>query len=97
MNTKTLYINKFEIDLNDFETSNGFTNYFYNFLSRFINCKLIIYHPNIIHIKLSNGLSSIEFIFVYPYIDRGISYKIFFKDKTSYHINELYLIISYYK
>lgn len=96
MNThpKNLIINKFEIDLNDFNTSAEFSNYLYNFLSSFVDNNSIVY-PNIMHIEFSNRLSDISFTFVYPYIDRNISYEIFFKDKILSYTNKLYLTISY--
>lgn len=94
INTKNMITDKFEIDLNDFNTSAEFENYINNFLSSFVNNNSIVY-PNIIHIEFNNRLSNISFIFVYPYIDRNISYEILFKDKILSNTNKLYLRISY--
>ena len=84
----------FIIDLNDYSTSIEFSNRLNDFISEFANNNRIIY-PNIISMKLCNNDNDLSFTFVYPYLYKDVSYEIFFKEKTTNNVNNLFIKISY--
>ena len=85
-----IYTKNFIVNIKSFESSYEFTNYLYDLISKFANSKSITY-PDIININLNNGKYNMSLLFVYPYIDRSISYNIFFRE----NINKVYITIYY--
>lgn len=82
------------INMNDFRTSMEFSNHLYDFLSKFASNKSITY-PDVVYVDLNNGIHNISFLFVYPYLNKDISYEVFFKGDIIHNMNRLYIRISY--
>jgi hypothetical protein len=93
MNSK-IYTENFMINIKDFKTSIEFSNHLCDFLSKFA-CNRSITYPSIIYVDLNDRIHSISFLFVYPYIDKDLSYEIFLKGKITGKINKLFVRISY--
>jgi hypothetical protein len=87
-------IENFMINIDSFKTSLEFSNHLCNFISKFA-CNKSITYPRVIYIDLNNGIYNISFIFVYPYIDKNISYEVFFKENITSNTNKLFVRISY--
>lgn len=94
LNYNTTLFEEYIINLDDFVTSEGFGNSLYNFLSKFTKDKSITF-PYILKIELTNKLSKLEFIFVYPFIDKTITYNMFFREKVKNGLNIVHLRITY--
>ncbi len=84
----------YTLDIRSFKTSTEFSNHLYDFVSKYAYSKSISY-PNMIHIDLSNGIHNVSFLFIYPYIDKNISYEIFFEKGIISNTNKLFVRISY--
>jgi hypothetical protein len=84
------YTENYTVNIKDFESSYEFSNHLYDFISKFACNKSIIY-PTIIYIDLYNEKNNISLLFIYPYIDKNVSYDIFFRE----NIDRLFIKISY--
>ena len=89
-----IHTENFMVNISDFNTSMEFANHLYDFLSEFA-CNKSIAYPSIIYIDLNNEIHSISLLFIYPYIDKNISYEVFFKGNITSNINNLFVRISY--
>lgn len=91
---KKIYIENFHVDMKHINNPLEFAFFFEVFISVVAQTRSIKY-PSIVSVYLYNDTENINFMFVYPQLDRSIPYEIFFQGEFKH--KTVYIQVSYTK